>query len=208
MRASYWSLQKNGTAWYGRGLAAGRRHQQVAGGGGALLGGVRPVLEPHLLAEEAVVPAHDVAGGEHAGRPGGEAGVGHHPVADLQAAAGQPVGHRCHPDADDDDVGVDHGAVGEPDALDPVLALDGGHADAEAHVDAAVSVQVGEHAADLHAEGALERRRQCLHHRDLEAQAPGRSRHLGADEAGADHHDPPGGGVEGRPQRQRVVQRA
>ena len=69
MRWRCWSLQKNGTGAYGVGVAAGELGEQVAGGGRALLGGVRPVLDAHLLVEAGVRPAGDVAGGVDAAGP-------------------------------------------------------------------------------------------------------------------------------------------
>ena len=63
MRRSYCSLQKNGTGAYGVGALAGGLGEQVGGRERALLGGVGPVLDAHLLVEQGVVPAHDVAGG-------------------------------------------------------------------------------------------------------------------------------------------------
>ena len=66
---------------------------------GALLGGVRPVLDPHLLVEQLVRPARHVARRVHAGRPAFSVGVAHDAVAELEPAAGEPVGrpvrHRC-----------------------------------------------------------------------------------------------------------------
>ena len=45
---------------------AGCLGQQVGGRERTLFGGVGPVLDSHLLLEQGVVPAHDVAGGVHA----------------------------------------------------------------------------------------------------------------------------------------------
>ena len=87
--------------------------QQVAGGDRALLGGVRPVLDAHLLAEQRVRPAGHVAGRVHARRAGGQRGVADDAVAELQPAALQPAGRRRHADADDDDVGGHDRAVGQ-----------------------------------------------------------------------------------------------
>jgi hypothetical protein len=190
------------------GLTPLGRHQEVAGGGGTLLGGVGPVLEPHLFAEELVTPAHHITGGEHARWAGGQPGVGHDAIAHLEAAAGQPVGHRRHADAHHHDVGVHHGAVTEADPLHPLLALDGGDADTQAYVDAPVAVEVGEHRPDLGPEGPFEGRRQRLDHGDGKTFTARRGRHLGPDEAGTDDDDAARPGVERRPQGQRIVERA
>ena len=77
-----------------------------------------------------------------------------------------------------------------------VAAGEPGHADAQAHVDAVVAVQVGAGAADHLAEHPRQRDRQRLDHRDVEAPLAAGRRHLGADEAGADHHHPAGARVE------------
>ena len=60
IRLSNWSLQKNGTGAYGVGWFAGELGQEVPSRGLALLGGVRPVLDAHLLAglaEQVVDPS-------------------------------------------------------------------------------------------------------------------------------------------------------
>ena len=100
-------------------------------------------------------------------------------------------GVRRDADAHDHEVGVDERAVGQPDVLDAVAALEPGDADAEAEVDAVVAVQVAHHRAHLVAERPAERHGQRLEDRDVAARDAAGGRHLGADEPGADDHDPP-----------------
>ena len=83
--------------------------------------------------------------------------VADHAVVDLDAAALEPVGGRARPDADDDEIGVEFGAVGEHDLLDVVGPADVGHPDAAAHVDALGAVQPGHQLADLLAEHRRQR---------------------------------------------------
>ena len=80
----------------------------------------------------------------------------------------------------------------EPDALDAVAALDQHHTDAEAHVHAVVAVDVGDHRAHLRTEPPLERHRQRLDQAHVDPEPAAGGRHLGADEAGADHRHPAG----------------
>ena len=111
MRWPYWSLQKNGTGAYGAAGSPAAAASRLRAACRALLGRVGPVLDAHLLAEQRVGPAADVAGGVDAGRAGGEGGVAHDAVAQLEPAALQPAGGRRDPDADDDHVGRHDRAV-------------------------------------------------------------------------------------------------
>ena len=134
--------------------------------------------------------------------------VADHAVVERQAGALQPAGARRHADADHDDVGVDHRAVGQAHPLHPVAALERLDADAEADVDAVVAVQVGGQRPQVGAQDPLQGHGQGLDHGDLEAPLAAGGGHLGADEAGADHDHPARGGVEVGPDGQAVVERA
>src|SRR5581483_4156423 len=146
------------------------------------------------------------------------------PVLDATAAPGGDVAARVDvrrraaaaridldgvdeaPDADDDDVGVDRGAVRQANGLDAVAAVEALDADSEAQVDAASAVAVGEQAPHLRAEHALERHREWLDdgHGGHDARDGGGD--LAADEARADDDDARVG-AELRPQRVGVVER-
>ena len=81
--------------------------EQALRGVDALLGRVRPVLEPHHLpVEQLVRPARDVAGGDDAGRREHRR-VAHDAVVEREPAAFEParLGHDA--DADDHEIGVD-----------------------------------------------------------------------------------------------------
>ncbi len=178
--------ERNGRVRLG-GAAVG--DEQPPRRGDALLGGVGPVLEPHELAvEHRVGPARHVAGGDDPRRREQRL-VADDPVVEREPGALQPLGHRHHAHADHDDVGVDRAAVVEPDAFDLAIALDRGHPDSQAQVDAVVAVQLAAHHAERLAQAAHERRGQRFEDRDVQAAAPARRRHLGADEAGTDHDD-------------------
>ena len=89
-------------------------------------------------------------------------------------------------DADDDEIGVEFGAVGQHHLLDVLGSADLGDPDAAAHVDALGAVQPGHQRADLLAEHRRQRCRLRLHQDDVDAQLAQAGRHLAADEPGAD----------------------
>ena len=163
--------------------------EQAPGRRDPLLGGVGPVLEPHELAvEHRVGPARDVAGRDDA-RRGEQRLVAHDAVVEGEPGALQPVGDRHHAHAHHHDVGVDGAAVVETHALDLAVTLDGGDTDAETQVDAVIAVQLAAHHAEGLAQAAHERRGEGFEHGHLQAAPAARRRHLGTDEAGADHDD-------------------
>src|SRR3954468_11257265 len=89
--------------------------QQVGGRGRALLGGVGPVLDPHLLAgvaEEVVDPPRTIARRVHTWR-GAQTVAADDPVTQFETTAGQPVRRRRDADAHDHDAGGDDLAVGQ-----------------------------------------------------------------------------------------------
>ena len=94
-----------------RRLAPSRSASRFVRRGGALLGGVRPVLDAHhgvvVRIEQPVVPACAVTGGVDARRARPQRRVADDAVAELQAARRQPLDRRCDADADDDHVRVD-----------------------------------------------------------------------------------------------------
>ena len=104
-------------------------------------------------------------------------------VVDLDAAALEPFGGRVRADADDDEIGVEFGAVAEDHLLHPVGSADLGHPDAAAHVDTLGAVQPGHQLADLLAEHRRQRRRLRFDQHDVDAHAAQAGRHLAADES-------------------------
>ena len=163
------------------------------------------MFHAHLVSQ-GVAPGRDVADRPHVRCAGAAVVVAHHAVVDLDAAAVQPVGGRVRADADDDEVGVEFGAVAEHHLLDPVGSADLGHPDAAAHVDALGAVQPRHQLADLLAEHRRQRRRLRFHQHDVDAHAAQAGRHLAADEPGADDDRAPrGAGL--LAQRQALVER-
>ena len=88
-------------------------------------------------------------------RPGG---VADHAVVDLDTAAVEPIGRRPRPDAHDDQIGAELGAVGQLHGLDVTVAPDLGNSDAGAHVDPFGAMQPGHQFADLFAKDGRQRR--------------------------------------------------
>ena len=98
----------------------------------------------------------DVAGGVDGRVAGAQCPVHEHAPGHLEAGLAGQLDVRGHADADDDDVGVDRGAVGETYTFDVVGADDGVHACPKAQVDAMAVVQRGEIPPDFGAEHPLE----------------------------------------------------
>ena len=163
---------------------------RARGRGRALFGGVGPVLDAHVGAEERVVPSGDVARRDDAGGRREAGGVADDAVLERQPRSLQPRRLRRDPDADDDEVGVDGAAVAQAHALDPTVAVEAGDRDADTQVDAVVAVELAAGRAHLVAERPRERDGQRLEQGHVEPPAPARGRDLGADEAGADHDHP------------------
>ena len=149
----------------------------MSGHVGTLFGSVGPVLDAHLLVEEPVRPASDVAGGEHTGhRRAGhvervEVGIAHDAVAEPQATAFEPLGVRGDADADDDDVGGHDLASDEPYPFG-CQPLD---EDPAADVDAVGAVQIGDRLAHLGAEPTDQRSGGPFEHDDVVAERLRRS---------------------------------
>ena len=206
MRWRCWSLQKNGTGAYGVPAAAVELGEQVAGGDRALLGGVRPVLDAHLLVEAGVRPAGDVTGRvDAAARP--VASVSSHtmPSRSSSPLPSSQLGRRRDADADDDDVGRHERAVAQRHAGRRTgrVTITSQRTSMPAAPWAAVARR-----AHLLAEPAHERRRQALQHGHRAALGPRRRGDLEADEPGADDDDPCRAVGDPRPQGERVVERA
>ena len=178
---------------------------EVAGGRLPLLHGVGPVLDPHPLVEERVVPPGDVAGGDDVGDARPAVLVADDAVVEGEPRGVEPAGGRDHAGADDDHVGRQHPAVAQADRLDRVAALEAGDGHAAVKADAVVEVQMGAPRPGLGAERGGQRHWQRFDDVDVEAPLAGGGGHLGADEPGADHRHPPAGGQR-RPQRQAVVE--
>ncbi len=181
------------------------RDDEVAGRGLALLHGVGPVLDPHGLAEERVVPAGHVAGGHDAGGARPAVLVAHNTILKANARSLEPAGLRHHARPDDDHVGGQDPAVAEANGLDPVAALEAGHGHAAVQPDAVILVQLPAPCSRLRPERVGQRRREGLHEVDLETAGAGGGRHLGADEPRSDDRHPRSP-LQFRPQRQAVGQ--
>ena len=164
--------------------------EQPAGRVHALLGRVRPVLEPHQLAvEQRVRPAGDVAGGDDP-RRGRARLVAHDAVVDREPRSFEPRGLGHDADADHDDVGRDRGAVAEPHAARPAPSPSIASTCTPVRRSTPWSRCISAITAPSSGpEPAHHRLRQRLEHRDVEAAAAARRRDLRADEAGADHDD-------------------
>ena len=80
-------------------------------------------------------------------------------VVDVEAGLRRELDARLHPDADDDEVAVDHASVAGADALDGLVALEGLDAGSQQHLDAVVGVDVAVDGAHLGAHHALQRDR-------------------------------------------------
>ncbi len=203
---SYWSVQKYGTASYG--TRSRGRGEQVARRVGALLGGVRPVLDPdHAAVGHRVRPRRGVAGREDVlGVARGERRVADDARLQLEPGLHEPVGVGDRAEGDHGHVGGDARAVGEPHRLEPAVPLEPVDARREPQVDAVRAVQLGDALADILPERGNGLRRD-VDQRDVEpALARGRG-DLAADEAGADDREPRAP-LEVRPQRERVVDAA
>ena len=103
---------------------------------GALVVGVRPVLDPAPAPEERVEEVGHVAGGVDAGRARLEALVDDDAVVDSEAAAGEKVRVRDDADADDGHVGLDAEAALDLHVLEVVVAAEAGDLLLEPDVDA------------------------------------------------------------------------
>ena len=123
------------------------------------------------------------------------------PLPESQSVDGR------EPDAHDDDVRGELGAVRQHDPFDVARALELGHPDTASHVDALGAVQTGDQLTDLLAQDRGQRRRLWLHQNHVDAQLAQARGHLATDEPRADDH-----GVSGGPcmlaQRQALVERA
>src|SRR6516225_7930944 len=89
--------------------------EQVARGRLALPLGDDPVLDAQPLAAVGVGPAGDVAGRVNAGHAGFEVFVDHHAAIDREPGVAREIDTRPHADPDNDEFGIERGAVVEPD---------------------------------------------------------------------------------------------
>jgi hypothetical protein len=167
---------------------------------------VAPVLHPDLVAA-AAAPERHIADGPHVGCAGAPGQVAEHSVAQLDAAALQPLSGRPGAHAEYHQVGGQLGTVGQHDGLDMAGAADLGDPDAAADVDAVGPVQPRHQFADLLTEHAGQRGRLRLDQRDIHPELAQAGRRFTADETGADHHRAAGGGRVAA-QHQTVFERA
>jgi hypothetical protein len=151
----------------------------------------------------------EVAGSHHPrGRQRG--GVADHTVVQRQPRSLEPAGVGDDADPHHHQVGIDRPAVGQPDPRDPpvVASVEARHRGPQPHVDAVVAVHVGQDCAHLLPQRLPQRHREGLEDGDVEPSGAAGRGHLGADEAGTDHHDARGAGLDLVPHGQAVVQRA
>ena len=152
---------------------------------------VGPVLDADMAAEERVVGAGDVPGGEDRWVGGAQVLVDHDPVVDVQAAGHGDVGVRSGAHADDDKVGVDLGPGFQDDGARRGI---GGSQDAvdllfESEIDPVLQVQVSEDLRDAVAEHACEGKGRAFDHCHFEAPNTCGGGDLEADPAATDHGD-------------------
>ena len=149
-------------------------------------------------AEQRVVGAGDVAGGEDVRVGGPQARVDGDPVPGGQARRLGQLGVGRDPDADDDHVGLDVTAVGQPYPAGPAArAGDLADLNAEPQVHAVLAVQAGEDPGGLGAEHPEQREFGRLQDGDLDAGRARRGGGFQADPARSDDRDPRGA-LEGR----------
>ena len=110
------------------------------------------------------------------GVAGGEGGVDEDTRGHVEPRVPGELHVGRDPHADDDGVGVDHGAVAEADAGDVLGPLDGVDPDPEAEVHPMGRVELGEEPSDLGAEDAFERGGQRVDHAPRRTHAGGRTR--------------------------------
>ena len=188
----------------------GSESPQVRRDVGALFGSVRPVLDAHLLVEEPVRPASNIAGSEHARHDRTrhiervEVGVTDDPVAQAQPTSFEPVRVRRDADTDDDRVGGNDLTTHEADAVGR-QSLD---EDTTADLDTVRTVQLGDRLAHLGAKATDQWGRRTFEHHHVVAEGLGSGRRFEPDEAGADHDDaaPPADDLAAQPDC--IVERA
>ena len=164
-----------------------------------------PVLDPARdVVEERVREACHVADGDHAGAAlDAQVVVAHQAVGEVETVVRQPPGGGCRADRLDEDVALDHGAVGEDHASAVVVDGEGRDAapEVEAHLPLVASLHGGTH---LPTEGGLHGHLVEGDDVDLATQPHGGGGDLAADEPGA-QDDQPGAGREPLLQRSAVV---
>jgi hypothetical protein len=147
------------------------------------------MLETDLPAEEKVGPPGGIPGHDHV-VGGVKGGVGHHPVANLEARSLQPPGGRQDSDPHHHHVGRQGGTVGENDGRHPSprsLGADLVHLSPDPDRHIVVGMQSTADQSHLLAEDPPKGDREGLHHGDLRTQISTCSRYLRPDEPGSDH---------------------
>ena len=138
------------------------------------------------LVSHRVAPRRDVADRPHVRCAGATHVIAHHTVVQFDAAVLEPLGRRRRTDADNHQIGVEFGAVGQHHLLDMVGSPHLVHPDVAAHVDALGPVQAGHQRTDLLAEHRRQRSRLRFHQNHIHSETAQARRHFTPDEAGAD----------------------
>src|SRR5579872_299375 len=112
-----------------------------------------PMFDANGLARMLVRPTGDVAGGIDAGNAGFQIRIDLDAAVDRKAALFGKCKTRLHADADDDEVGLDHGSTLQAGAL----ALDRGDSVAEVKDDAVLFMQRADEVPHVRAQYALHR---------------------------------------------------
>ena len=140
------------------------------------------------MGEHRVRPAQQVTRRIHPGKPGGEKLVAHHAVAQLEAAALQPLRGRCDPDAHQHRVTHDALTVAQQHGTHATVVLDALHRHTAAHLHPVACVHGCHRSTHLFPEAADQWRRRTLENRHLHAHLCGGRGSLEADEPRTDHH--------------------
>ena len=141
------------------------------------------MLDPDVLPGMRIGPARDVAGGINAGDAGFKICIHDDAAIKRKASLFGQRQPRPHPDANDDDVGLQHAAALERRAL----AVDCNHSIAEMEDDAVLLMQRAHEIAHFRSKHALHRPLLRRHYMDLDIARPQRRRGLQPDETCADH---------------------
>ena len=152
-----------------------------------------PVFDAQLPAQQRMVGVGDVADGQDVVIRRDQVPVHEDAVVAVQAARTRQPVVRAHPDADDDGVGLDHGAVGEPHGAHPHRVggrgLDRRDGDPTPQRDGVLAMQVGEDLRHPGAEDPQQGQLGLLEHGDLGTARTGCRGGLQADPARADDDD-------------------
>ncbi len=172
--------------WHGGELVAVPKH--VERGGLALALGDDPMLDANTLLAMGVGPARDVASRKDPGHAGFEVGVHDHPAVERKAGCFRKRRAWTHPDAGDDEIGIEHAAAlqGHP------LAVDGARRVLEAEDHALLPMERAHEVAHLRTEDAFHRPLFRRHHMDFDPARAQRRGDFEPDEARSQHNSAAG----------------